>query len=92
MANKNKEHKIHDWIFDKIPTIIVWILGIIAIYWILLTLTNHSPTLEQLGMVVLGILTTLVFKHNSRIGELMECQEPPVRDYWHERRYVSNIE
>lgn len=89
MVNKNinmsyhkmKRHKIEDWIFIKIPTVLIWVLGIIAIYWIFLKLTNHSPTFEQVGVVILGIVGSLVFKHNGQIGELKQFKDYSEKEF-----------
>ncbi|MEK6857621.1 MAG: hypothetical protein AABX39_03460 [Nanoarchaeota archaeon] len=56
--------------FDRTMTIYIWILGVLLIYWILLKLTNHSPTIEQLTLVGVGILGGLLFKQQYDIGKL----------------------
>jgi amino acid transporter len=49
-----------DWMV-AVSKILSWILSIIAIYWILLKLTNHSPTTDQIMLAVLGIIATGIF-------------------------------
>ena len=66
----NKNITVNKNWFDKTMTIYVWILGVILIYWILLKLTNHSPTIDQLTLVGVGILGGLLFKQQYDIGKL----------------------
>ena len=56
--------------FDRTMTIYIWILGVLLIYWILLKLTNHSPTVDQMILVGVGILGGLLFKQQYDIGKL----------------------
>jgi len=39
--------------------IIIWVFGIILIYWLLLKITGHSPTSETVFMSAFGVLVTL---------------------------------
>lgn len=39
--------------------VIVWVFGIILVYWLLLKITGHSPTSETVFMGALGIIVTL---------------------------------
>lgn len=57
--------------------VLVWILGIIAVYWLILKIMGHSPTSEAVMLIVLSVLTTLVsmvismmFKMNREMGEV----------------------
>lgn len=44
--------------------LLMQVLSILAIYWLLLKLTNHSPTIEEVILVIGGIvaLTGFLFK------------------------------
>lgn len=71
---KNKKIRPTSLILLKI---VVWILGMIAVYWLILKITGHSPTSEAVMLIVLSILTTLVslvismmFKMNREMGEV----------------------
>ncbi len=65
-VNMNKD--ILDWVIIT-SKLLMWGMSILAIYWLILKLTNHSPTVEELILVILGIIggylatiTVLVFK------------------------------
>ena len=51
-------------------TIMIYVLGAIAIYFLLLKLTNHSPTTDSVMLVMLGIIGGLVIKSSGDISVL----------------------
>lgn len=56
--------------------LLMWGLSILAIYWIILKLTNHSPTIEEVILVIVSITITglfaLIAVMVSFIGEMKE--------------------
>ncbi len=72
---------ITDFIFEKLLTIIVWILGIVLIYWLILKLTDHSPTFIQLVIVVGGIIGTLVIRHHYNFGRFDEFRHATAKEF-----------
>ena len=57
----------HRWV-TLVSTVIFWILSIIAAYWIILKLTGHSPTSDQIVLVMLGFVTTMTVKQSYGRG------------------------
>jgi len=53
------KEEIIDWLIIC-SKIIFWLLAVIVIYWIILKLTNHSPTMEEIILSVTGIMATVV--------------------------------
>lgn len=41
--------------------VVMWILSVLAIYWIILKLTDHSPASDQVMLTVLSIIASGVF-------------------------------
>lgn len=39
---------------------IIWTLGLIAIYMLILKITNHSPTIDEIQNIIFGVLATIV--------------------------------
>ncbi|MBI2564570.1 hypothetical protein HYV79_01095 [Candidatus Woesearchaeota archaeon] len=78
--------------FEIITNIIIWSLGILLIYWLVLKLTNHSPTFDQIIGGALGILGTVLAKHHHTIGELKEFKENTKRELDYIRNKVDKIE
>ena len=48
--------------------VIMWILGILVISMLLLKLTNHSPTLDQVIVTLLGVILAAIFTFSYTIG------------------------
>ncbi|MFH1972321.1 MAG: hypothetical protein ABIJ18_02480 [archaeon] len=46
--------------FETIIVLIIWILGLLAAYMLILKITNHSPTVDQIQNTVLALMGTLV--------------------------------
>jgi uncharacterized membrane protein len=44
-----------------ISKIVMWALGVLVIYWLILKLTGHSPTYDQLILAIVSILATGFF-------------------------------
>lgn len=75
-----KNKKLEDYVLfvsKALFKIIVWILGVILIYWILLKIMGHSPPSETVFMGAFGIIITLmtimfgfVFNISRDIGEI----------------------
>ena len=70
--------KRRDWI-GILSKIVFWILSAIVIYWIILKLTDHSPTYDQVIITLLGILivnhfwlSNKVSRHIGKIDEQMK--------------------
>ena len=57
-----------DYIELVIKTI-MWILGIIVIYMLVLKIAGHSPTLESILLVFVGIIGTNLLFINYKIGK-----------------------
>ncbi len=49
--------------------IVIWILGSILIYWLILKLTGHSPTMDQLILIGEGLIIGFLFKLQRDIHE-----------------------
>lgn len=69
--------------------IIVWVLGAILIYWILLKITGHSPPSETVFMGAFGIIITLVtimfgfvFNISRDIGEIKRFMKESDRRFY----------
>lgn len=68
---------------NNIITTVLIFLGIIAIYMLLLKLTNHSPTLEQINIAITGLMAGIVYKmkfHLGKITEFMENTKESIRE------------
>ena len=60
MANKRNIiiDRTLDWV-RIVSKLIVWICGSIIIYWLILKITGHSPTTDQVLISTMGILGML---------------------------------
>ena len=66
---------------EVILNIVVWSLGIFLTYWIILKLTNHSPTLDQINTGILLLVITLIFKQQHSLGTLEEFKRNTTKDF-----------
>lgn len=55
--------------FDLITKAIMWILGIAAIYMLLLKITDHSPTIDAILTTVIGIMAMGLLNLYYHFGE-----------------------
>jgi len=68
MAGGRMKQKI-DY-FDLVTKAVMWILGIIAIYMLILKITGHSPTIDTILMTVIGILAVGLLNLYYHFGEI----------------------
>lgn len=54
--------------FELLTKTIMWILGIIVIYMLILKITGHSPTAEAVIIAFTGIIVTNLLFLNYKIG------------------------
>lgn len=66
---------------EVILNIAVWALGIFLAYWIILKLTNHSPTLDQINTGILLLVITLIFKQQNTLGTLEEFKRNTTKEF-----------
>lgn len=57
-------------LLEKVLIAITWLLCAVAIYWTFLKLTNHSPTVDQLTFVMVGIFGVITVAQQYQIGKL----------------------
>lgn len=53
---------------NLIIKIISFILAIALVYMVLLKLTNHSPTIDVILLVGLGVVITVLFSFNKKLN------------------------
>lgn len=66
---------------EKILIILTWVLSAIVIYWIILKLTNHGPTADQITAGFGGIICTLIFHHHYKLGGLDEFKKHTEKEF-----------
>lgn len=69
--------------------VIIWVFGIILIYWLLLKITGHSPTSETVFMGALGIIVILhmftlgfVIKNSIDISDIKRFMKESDRRFY----------
>lgn len=67
--------KTEESVIEKFLTLIIWILGIISVYWLILKLTDHSPLFEQISILLLTTLGGVVARHNYKLEKLDQFKE-----------------
>ena len=88
MADERRDMKMRiDEIVMHISKMLAWILSIIAIYWLLLKLTGHSPTTDQLSLMVQGITLTVLIKHVIKTEKHMTATEKHMNEC--DRRFYA---
>jgi len=87
-----KKIKTKENLFEKLLNIIIWIFGILIIYWLVLKLTNHSPTIEQVGVGIFVLIATLVFKNEYKSGRIDEFRSNTEKELSLIKNKVDKIE
>ncbi|GEM_PF-5397083 len=59
----------------------IWVLGAITIYWLILKLTGHSPTVIQIMMSIGGFMGTVVVYHQRKLGQLDEFKRNTEKEF-----------
>jgi len=69
--------------------IVIWVLGVIVIYWLLLKITGHSPTSETVFIGVFGAIVTLmgimlsfIINIKGEIGEIKRFMKESDRRFY----------
>lgn len=79
-------------IFEKVVILLIWVLSIIVIYWIILKLTNHSPTIEQIIAGFGGIISTFMFHHHYKLGRLDEFKKQTEKEFERTHNKLDKID
>lgn len=56
--------------FELVTKTVMWVLGIIAIYMLLLKIFGRSPTLESILAIIIGIMGTNLLFVNYKMGKM----------------------
>lgn len=62
-----KEKK--DWV-EIVTKSVIWILGIVLIYMLVLKILGHSPIYETIFGVALGVIVAQLFNMSYKVGKL----------------------
>lgn len=79
-------------LFEKTLNVLIFILGILVIYWIILKLTNHSPTIEQLMIAGITSIAVVLFRHEYKLGKLDEFRVHTIKELEFIRTKVEKID
>ncbi len=79
-------------LFEKLLNVIIWIFGILIIYWLVLKLTNHSPTIEQVAVGIFVLVNSLVFKNEYKLGKFDEFKDNTTKELSFIRNKVDKID
>ncbi len=56
--------------FELVTKTVMWVLGVIAIYMLLLKISGHSPALESILAIIIGIMGTNLLFVNYKMGKM----------------------
>lgn len=62
-------------IINIILSTIGFFVGMIIIFMILLKLTNHSPTIEQIILTITSLIAVMVYRMKFQLGKFTEFME-----------------
>lgn len=59
-------------ILNIILSIVAFVVSMTIIFMIILKLTNHSPTLEQINLTIISLIAVMVYRMKFQLGVFTE--------------------
>lgn len=78
-------------ITNLIAQVIIWVVGIVVIYMIILKILGHSPSYEVIIVGLVVLVAGKVYHHGFELGALKEFRKTVVDSFQRVKEDIGNL-